>query len=97
MDKKYLNIEHTYKDYKYALLKGSRWLRLYKTNANFLTVISVESDKYKGIDMDLFNEIGDYWSNTGYDFYDNNELFYAMKNDLKREDVEKIQQKSSIT
>lgn len=86
-----MDLNINYKSYKYCLLANSEWLRLYKTKNDYLLVFSEESGKSNSISMDFFNEIVDYWSNSGYDFLYENELLYAIEHNLTREDIEKLQ------
>ena len=54
----------TYKDYPCCLLANSEWLRLYRSEDEYITVLSPETGAENAISMDLFNEIGDYFMNT---------------------------------
>jgi len=71
-----------YKSYKYCLLGNSQWMKLYKTKDDFIEIYSEEINKEDALPMDEFNEIGDYFMNTGYDYINENELLYAIENNL---------------
>jgi hypothetical protein len=69
-----------YKSYKYAKLGNSEWLILYRSPNDFLKIYSEETEKDGAISIDNFNEIVDYFSNTGYDYLSEREVLCAMKN-----------------
>lgn len=71
-----------YKNYKYCLLGNSQWMILYRSKNDYVKIYSEETEKEDAISMDEFNEIGDYFINSGYDHIIREELFYAMENDL---------------
>jgi len=71
-----------YKSYKYCLLGNSQWLILYRSKDDYIKIYSEETEKEDAISMDEFNEIVDYFMNSGYDYLDDTELFHAMKNNL---------------
>ncbi len=71
-----------YKSYKYALLANSQRMTLYRSKNDFLEIYSEESEKKNTVFMDEFNEIVDYFLNSGCDYIIREELFYAMANDL---------------
>ena len=71
-----------YKSYKYCLLGNSQWLKLYKSKDDFIEIYSEETNKKDAISMNEFNEIVDYFMNTGYDYINENELLYAIENNL---------------
>jgi len=68
-----------YKSYKYCLLGNSQWLKLYKSKDDFIEIYSEETNKKDAISMNEFNEIVDYFMNTGYDYINENELLYALE------------------
>lgn len=84
------DLEQIFKDYKYCLLGNSEWIQVYKSDTDFITFISIERDKKDGLSMDIFNKIGDNYMNNNYDFIHKNELLYALKHDLTREDIENM-------
>jgi hypothetical protein len=57
-------------------------MKLYKTKDDFIEIYSEEINKEDALPMDEFNEIGDYFMNTGYDYINENELLYAIENNL---------------
>ena len=71
-----------YKSYRYALLANSRWMILYRTKEESLKVYSEETGRDDAVPMDEFNEIGDYFMNSGYDYYSEREVLHAIENDL---------------
>lgn len=75
-----------YKSYKYCLLGNSQWMKLYKSKDSFIEIYSEETNKKDALPMDKFNEIVDYFMNSGYDYMYENELLYAMENNLNRKD-----------
>lgn len=85
-----LDLEQVFEDYKYCLLGNSEWIQVYKSDTDFITFISIERDKKDGLPMDIFNQIGDNYMNNFYDFIHKNELLYALKFGLTREDTEEI-------
>jgi hypothetical protein len=73
-------IEGIWKDYKYCLLSGSRWTKLYKTKRDFIIIFSTETDEDEVITMRLFNEITDYYANTPFGFLSEYELLKNFSN-----------------
>ena len=71
-----------YKSYKYCLLGNSKWMILYRSKDDYLEIYSEEMDRKDAIPMDEFNEIGDYFMNSGFDYINKKELLHAMENNL---------------
>jgi len=71
-----------YRSYKYCLLGNSQWMILYRSKDDYLEIYSEEMDRKDAISMDEFNEIGDYFMNSGFDYINEKELLHAMENNV---------------
>jgi len=71
-----------YQSYRYCLLGNSQWMILYRSKDDYLEIYSEETNKKDVISMNEFNEIVDYFMNSGFDYIHKEELFHAMENNL---------------